>query len=795
MDKKAIEAKIKMLFLVLGLVFLLLVGQLANLQLLQNERYQVLATDNLVRLTAVAAPRGEMFDRTGFRVLGNRPVYNVALVLAGSNDAEQQQLLGRLITILTGDANLNKPASELEVEIKGKIDAQKYRLFDPVILAVDVTWETVVKIREHSTELPGIIITEEPVRDYPLGQSMTHVLGYVQEMDAEELAVHRDKGYRLGDSYGKAGLENTMEHYLRGVKGARQVEVDAKARPVRDLGLKDPVPGNDLVLNIDHRIQLGTEQALIEAIEAARRLGREATGGAAVMLDVRNGEVLAMASLPSYDPNIFISGFTNQQWQEYASQRVFMNRALSAYAPGSTFKMVTATAGLETGYITTQTIVNCPGYYWIPGLTMKNWKTTGHGRVDILRSIQVSNNTFFWAIAHRMGQEPIARFAQQYGLGEKTGIELTGESAGVAPTTRYKLDKRLDGLDSTYARQVREVENRYTDLVREVKQKYAAQAAGANKGEVGRINRAEEKELEALDRTRREDLNRLSEELDAEKKRLENLFSKKDWDLTWHLYDTLNGAVGQGYVMATPLQLANYTATIANGGTLYRPRLVNRVMDPHGTVIKEFSPEILGQLDVSPQTLALIREGMHLATRGEGTAAGAFAGLPWTAGAKTGTAEVGTLRHATFVAFAPYENPEVALAVVVEHGGQGSVAAAPVGRKMLEAYFTRDQVHEPETGETGNRPETSVPAGSIPAPVPTVSPPAPVPGVPDSLPYAGPDWEPSVVPAPAPEPAPSPVPDPGLPPIPPPPLPEPPPPVDPAPIIPMLPWESGDNQQ
>ena len=792
MDRKAIEDKIKMLFLVLGLVFLLLAGQLTNLQLLQNERYQVLATDNLVRLTSVAAPRGEMIDRTGLRVLGNRPVYNVALVLSASGDAEQQQLLDKLIPILTGDSNLSKPASELEVDIKGKIDTQKFRLFDPVILAVDVTWETVVKIREHGTELPGVIITEEPVRDYPLGQSMVHVLGYVQEMDAQELAAHRDKGYRLGDSYGKAGLENTMEHYLRGVKGALQVEVDAKARPVRDLGLKDPVPGNDLVLNIDHRVQLATEQALAEAIESARKLGREATGGAAVMLDVRTGEVLAMASLPSYDPNIFINGFTNQQWQEYASERVFLNRALAAYAPGSTFKPVTATAGLETGHITTQTMVNCPGYYRIPGLTMKNWKTTGHGRVDILRSIQVSNNTFFWAIAHRMGQEPIARFAKQYGLGSKTGIELTGESAGVVPTVRYKLDNRLDGLNSTYARQIREVENRYTGLAREVSQKYTAQAAIASKGEVGRINRAEEKELETLDRSKRAELTRLKAELDAEKERLESLYDQKDWDLTWHLYDTLNGAVGQGYVMTTPLQLANYTATIANGGTLYRPRLVNSVIAPDGTVIKEFSPEVLGQLDVAPETLALIREGMYLGTKGEGTAAGAFAGLPWTAGTKTGTAEVGTLRHALFVGFAPYENPEVALAVVVEFGGQGSGAAAPVGRKMLEAYFTRDQVQEPEAEESGTDPESP---GPPPGSVPTVAQPAPIPGVPDSLPPAGPDQEPPVEPSPVsgPDPIPSPVPDPVLPPTLP--SPEPPPPVDPFHHVPVLPWESGTNHE
>ena len=239
--------------------------------------------------------------------------------------------------------------------------------------------------------------------------------------------------------------------------------------------------------------------------------------------------------------------------------------------------------------------------------------------------------------------------------------------------------------------------------------------------------------------------------------------------------------------MTTPLQLANYTAAIANGGTLYRPRLVNSVIAPDGTVIKEFSPEVLGQLDVAPETLALIREGMYLGTKEEGTAAGAFAGLPWTAGTKTGTAEVGTLRHALFVAFAPYEKPEVALAVVVEFGGQGSAAAAPVGRKMLEAYFTRDQVREPEAGESGTGLETSVPVGLRPMPVTTA---------PDNLPPLA-EFEPEPIevpsPAPRPDPEPSPIPDPGLPPAQP--SFDPPPPVDPAPQVPVLPWESGVNQE
>ena len=479
---------------------------------------------------------------------------------------------------------------------------------------------------------------------------------------------------------------------------------------------------------------------------------------------------LAMASLPSYDPNVFITGFTSPQWQEMERERVFLNRALSAYAPGSTYKMITATAGLETGHITMDTIVNCPGYYRIPGLTMKNWKTTGHGRVDILRAIQVSNNTFFWTIAHRMGQDPIAKYAMEFGFGSKTGIDLPAEARGVVPTTRYKLEQRLGGVDSTHAQKVRQVEARYAEQVQEVTKEYAAQAASAGKRDLSRVKRAEEKELERLEKEKKDELDRLNVESEAAKEQLEDLFKQREWELTWHLYDTLNGAVGQGYVMVTPLQLANYTAAIANGGTLYKPQLVNKVVAPDGTVVKEFGPEILGQVSVSPQTLATIRDGMHLGSKGEGTAAGSFANFPWTAGTKTGTAEVGSLRHALFVAFAPYENPEVAVAVVVELGGQGSAAAAPVGRAMLDAYFTRDEVQETEAEEE---------APAAPAPMPTTPAQPAAPG-PDPGPSPGPDPGPS----PGPDPGPSPAPDPG--PVPAPSDPEP---QDPAPVTDPLPWE------
>jgi penicillin-binding protein 2 len=648
MVRKAVEQRSRVLLLLVGLVFAVLAGRLAQLQLLETERFQTLARENRVRLIPIVAPRGEIFDRQGQKLVGNRPVYTVSLVYLGQRD---------LHAVAEGLAAI---LGQSAAEIEAKITERALRLFEPVKIARGVPMEVVTQIEERREELPGVVIDAEPVREYPHGALAAHVLGYVREISGPELAANREKGYRPGDLFGKDGLEKTFEEYLRGKDGAREVEVDALARPVRDLGRRPPQPGNNLVLTLDLRVQEAAERALAEAVNAARRAGhRDARGGAVVVEDVRTGGILAMASYPTYDPTVFTSYLSESQARELFSNpdRLMLNRAIAAgYPPGSTFKMVVAAAGLEAEKIEPEAAIPDPGYFQLGNQTFRDWKPGGHGRVDLRRAIQVSCDVYFWRLGLAVGIEEIARVAREFGLDRATGIELPGETGGVVPTPEYKYALVKKSLDRQYKPKLEEIEARYASL---------------------------------LDQTRDPETRRqLETEKQKEIDRVVARYNSHSWDLQWQTYDTLNTAIGQGYNMYTPLQLANYVAAIANGGYLWKPYLVQRVVSPDGQVVKEFAPQLLARVNIRPETLAVIREGMALVTQGEGTAAGIFWGFPVPVAGKTGTAEVqGKEDHSLFVAFAPADNPQVAVAVVVEHAGHGSAVAAPVAREVLKAYF------------------------------------------------------------------------------------------------------------
>jgi penicillin-binding protein 2 len=312
-------------------------------------------------------------------------------------------------------------------EIQAKIDNQS-RMYEPVKIADRVSSEIVTRLEEQRLELPGVDIDIESQREYPNGIMLANVMGYVREINEEQLKENRDKGYRLGDPFGQTGLEYTYESFLRGVDGGRQVEVDSMARPVRDLGVKDPVPGNNLILTIDSRIQEAAEAALAKASQAALAQGyAEARAGAAVALDVRSGAVLAMASYPTYDP-VKLSGVLTQKESEEifnSPWKPVLNRALLAYAPGSTFKMIVAMAGLESGSTTPGETISDPGYFFW-GRTFKDWKPGGHGSVNLVKALKVSCDTYFYQLGLRMGIDEITSMARRFGLGEKTGIELPG---------------------------------------------------------------------------------------------------------------------------------------------------------------------------------------------------------------------------------------------------------------------------------------------------------------------------------------------------------------------------------
>jgi penicillin-binding protein 2 len=646
MESKLKDKKMKMFLFILSGIFIILILRLSYLQLVQTDRFQTLARENRIRINPINAPRGEIFDRKNVRLVGNRPIYTVSLEYLGIKDTSS--VVKRLANILGID-----PKS-----IEDKINAQKLKLYQPVEVAVDVPVETLTKIEEKRLELPGVIIDVEPVREYPFGSSLSHVLGYVQEIKEKQLEEHKDEGYVLGDEYGQSGLENQYEKYLRGGKGARQVEVDNMARPVRDLGVKAPVPGSNLQLTIDSKLQEVAEKGLADTVAKAQRQGfRDARAGAVVMLDVHTGQVLAMASCPSYDPAKFTGSMTQADVDAIFRDptRPFFNRALGIYPPGSTFKMIVAAAALEDKIVSATYAINDPGHF----RNKTDWNPAGHGRVDMRKAIQVSCDVYFWQIGLSVGVDRIGKFAADFGLGQLTGIDLPGESSGVVPTPAYKHDKWKSLLDNKYGPEIQSINEKYDDLI----------AKAFTEENKEKLQAEKDKELKAVEQKYAAD--------------------RYAWELEWREYDTLDMSIGQGDNQYSPIQLANYISAIANGGTLYQPYIVKKITDSKGSVIKEFNPVVKRKVNVSEDNLQIIREGMHMVSLyPNGTAAGIFAGFPISVAAKTGTAEVhGKDNHALFVCFAPYEKPEVAIASVIDYGGHGGTTAGPVVRELLAEYF------------------------------------------------------------------------------------------------------------
>lgn len=642
MEKKIIEKKSRVLLFLITSIFMILIGRLAYMQLLETERFETLAKQNHMRLNPIIAPRGEIYDRKGVKIVGNQPVYTVSLVYLGLKDT---------------DVVVKKVSEILKVDYQTNLKKlEKLRKFDTVRLATDVPLEAITMLEEQRLDLPGVVIDIAPVRQYPYKAMLSHALGYVQEIKQSQLEKHQDKGYRLGDMYGQDGLENAYEEYLRGVDGARQVEVNAQGTPVRDLGIKDPVPGQNLHLTIDVKVQQAAEAALERQVLAMRKIGHEASGGATVAIDVRTGAILAMASYPTYEPYIWIKGLSQAQWNALQKSGALPNRVLGVYPPGSTFKMVVGVAALDLGKIRPNFTIADPGRYDYGNMSIKDSNRGGHGSVEILEAIQQSCNTFFITLGHRyLGVEQIGKYARMFGFGELTGIDIPGELRGTVPTpeTKYKRNKAF--LDAVYNPQFEAVEKKYQQLL--------------------------------ANATTDEERERIEKEKDKEIKKIRADYDQYTWDLNWQVYDTLNMSIGQGYNSYTPLQLVNYTAMLANNGVRWKPYLVEKIVSPDGKILKDFKPTKVDEVKIKPEVLKIIQEGMHLVTT-SGTAAGVFRGFPVQVAGKTGTAQVANRDdHGLFVGYAPFNNPEIAVATVVDYGGHGGTAAAPVARDIFAAYF------------------------------------------------------------------------------------------------------------
>lgn len=654
------------------LLFVVLVGQLWRLQVIEGQGLRARANRNRFRLVEVKGPRGVMYDRYGRLLVRNRPSFNIVVTPADMPEDEEkarhileelERLIARTEQVAAAASQSGEASEEaanaqhppqlgtsgpptfrqwLSVDealekVKEGWQGGAYR---PIVVAARVSQETAFAVAEESYRLPGVALNIEPVREYLSGSLTAHLLGYMGPIPKEYVEDYEAEGYQPNDQVGLAGLELTFEKALRGRDGRRNIEVDVNGREVRTVGDIFPsAPGHNLVLTLDLDLQQLMEDALRRGLRKAH-----SHSGVAIAMNPQTGEILGMVSLPTYDNNLFAQGITAEEYKALVDDkwRPLVNHAISGlYPPGSTFKIVVAAAALQEGVITERTRLgdsfdgSIDGVIWVenrffpddpryaqPFYCWISQYKTGHYMVNVRDALAVSCDVFFYQVAggymkafEGLGIDRLIEYTRLFGFGSTSGIDLPGEHPGLVPTPRWK---RL-----TYAE-------------------------------------------------------------------------------TWSAGDTYNMAIGQGALLATPLQVVNATAAIANGGLLYRPLIVKRIEDTEGNVVDEFEPELIRELPVDPEYINVIREGMWGAVNFPNGTAKKLSVPGIQVAGKTGTAEfydpdIGRPAwnklptHAWFTAFAPYEKPEIALVVFLYNGGEGSVTAVPVAEEILRGYFDLKQ--------------------------------------------------------------------------------------------------------
>ena len=589
-----LRPRARLIYLLVALAFIGIMARLIFLQAIQGERYSYLSENNRIRIKRILGTRGMIYDQRGDLLVDSRPSFDLLFVPEDSENPEA--------TLRQLARYLGREESELLENFK---QSKSRSAFDDITLGKDVDWATVVAVETHQLDLPGVTLRARPRRSYADGPAGAHVLGYLGEIGPKQLKSFKAEGYELGDEIGQYGLEKKWEQYLRGKGGGQQVEVDAVGRRVRVLSEVISGPGYTVHLTLDRKLQ----QTAYEALQ-----GKE---GTIVVLDVHSGAILAMASTPAFDPNVFARGIKGDEWRALIKDRLrpLSNRAIQGqYPPGSTFKVVMAIAGLEEEAIQPDTKIFDPGFFPFGNRNFRDWKKEGHGSVDLHRSLVESCDVYYYTLGTRLGIDKIAKWSRAFGLGEKSGALLDDEKSGLVPDTEWK---------------------------------------------------------------------------------------RKRFRQPWYPGETPSVAIGQGYLTVTPLQLANMMATVANGGTLYRPRLVSRVESIEGQRVYEQGPEVIRTIELKPETLNRVRNALADVVQGAaGTGKAARSPIIALAG-KTGTAQVVEMKgaylkseqltyfnrdHAWFVSYAPLNKPEIAIAVLVEHGGHGGEAAAPMAKKVAEKY-------------------------------------------------------------------------------------------------------------
>jgi penicillin-binding protein 2 len=587
-----IQKRLPLLAAFIILVIVILFIRLWYLQVVKGAYYQEQAESNRIRPVMLRPPRGVIYDRRGRPLVENELVFDISLIPEDVPDLDATIEKLSAIVKMTPDA--------IRTALDDATDVRTS--YDPVKIREQAPWDEVAEVEAHQDDLPGAIIEPEHLRHYPYGELASHQFGYIGKVSPSQ---RKSAQTDIGMLTGQTGLEKIYDNLLRGVAGRRMIQVNAAGRKVKDLGIEEPRPGTDIYLSIDLDAQKAAEEGL----------GSRA--GAVVAMDPNTGEILALASHPSYDPNLFPRGISPRDWVQLMKDpsHPMYNRAIqSVYPPGSTFKIIVALAGLESGVIKPNDKVTCKGYLMSGRHSFRCWKSGGHGAVSLHQALVESCDVYFYTLGERIGWDRVAEYARKLGYGSLTGIRLPDEKPGLIPTTQWK---------------------------------------------------------------------------------------KKRTGEAWYPGDTYINSIGQGFLQVSPIQACQMMSAVANGGHFYRPLLLMQTRNRETGEVGVFSPEEekTKAIMFDPKVLEEVRSALAgVVNEPGGTAHGAATPLATVAG-KTGTAQViaqkvagrtlseETKDHAWFVGFAPVENPKIAVAVVVEHGGHGGSAAAPIAKKVIEEYL------------------------------------------------------------------------------------------------------------
>ncbi len=584
-------------------VFFLLLMRLWYLQIISYDELQARSVRNRTRVLSLAPSRGPIYDRQGQLLVDNRPAFQISVMRQDVSDPTE---LFKVLAPLLG-------AEIADLESRWQ-EGKRFPKYRPVPLAEDVSRDVVERVQEHGVDLPGVITEVQPVRDYLEQGLAAHLIGYLGEITETELRNDVANKYRVGDFVGKTAVEKNFESYLQGTKGRRLVEVDVKGKLLHELQIDPPRPGNKVYLTIDRELQRAADSSFGDQ------------SGAAVVIDVNSGDILAMVSRPTFNPSMFIRGIGGDEWRNLINdeRHPLQNKVIAGqYPPGSTFKIVVALAALQEGIIGSKQTVDCKGDFVIGGFRYRCWKKKGHGQTDLTKALRESCDVWFYQVGLELGIDKLSAAAKDFGLGSPVGYPLPGERSGLMPSREWK---------------------------------------------------------------------------------------KRRYHEPWYAGETVIASIGQGFVLATPMQLAVMTAAVANNGKVLKPQVIHQIEDWDGNILLQPEAEVVRQIDHSPRVWKAVRDGLiEVINKPKGTGSAAYLEDVVVAG-KTGTSQVVRRKtdaeeeldddgeipykfrpHALFVAYAPAEKPEIAIAVVVEHGQSGGRAAGPIVQKIVDKYMDLNQ--------------------------------------------------------------------------------------------------------